>query len=403
MKILYYDCFSGISGDMNLGVLIDLGVDPEYLKSELKKLNVSGYELEISRKLKMGIEGTRVNVKLEHHHHNHTGSNHGHHHHHHEPHRHLKDIKKLIYESKLSERVKEKSLDIFQRIGVAEAKIHGKTVEEIHFHEVGAIDSIVDIVGAAICLENLGVDKIMASRVEVGGGMVRCAHGVFPVPAPATAEILRNIPIRKGSVQSETTTPTGAAILASYVNEFTDKVDFSITKTGYGIGHKDFDIPNVLRAHLAEAKETSAEQTISYLTECNIDDMNPEWYDYVMEKLFEAGAEDVFYTPIQMKKGRPAVKLSILHDEKRSEAIKSLLFRHTSTIGLRKTKVQKTMLQREEKKLQTKYGEITIKYTVIDDGNRKWKPEYEDCKRIAEKHNISLQEIYNEINLNIHD
>ena len=275
MKILYYDCFCGISGDMNLAALIDLGVPKEYLIQELSKINLnSEYEIKIERSAKLGITGTRVDVilkgklddethisdkdlhghNLEHSHHNsdeeqhHTENNHSHEHHH----RNLKDIEEIINASDLSDKVKKLSLDMFMKVAEAEAKVHGKPLYEVHFHEVGAIDSIVDMVGAAICLDYLKVDKIMASPVQVGGGFVKCAHGLMPVPAPATVGILKNIPINAGIVQFETTTPTGAAILAANVEEFTRNVDFSIKKIAYGIGHRDLEIPNVLRVYLGE-------------------------------------------------------------------------------------------------------------------------------------------------------
>lgn len=264
MKVLYYDCFCGISGDMNLGALLDLGVDEDYLRQELSKLNLDAeYELQVKKDNKKGISGTRVDVVLknathvhkhdDHHHHQHheaqTGieSDHGHTHH---AHRNLQDIENIIINSSLSDRVKKVSLAIFMKIAEAEAKVHGKPLYEVHFHEVGAVDSIVDIVGAAVCLDCLKVDKIMASSVQVGGGFVKCAHGIIPVPAPATVEILKNIPVKSGIVAFETTTPTGAAILAANAGTFTDHMDFSIAKIGYGIGHSELEIPNVLRIYL---------------------------------------------------------------------------------------------------------------------------------------------------------
>jgi len=283
MKILYYDCFCGISGDMNLGALLDLGVDEAYLRQELSKLNLDvEYELQVKKDNKKGISGTRVDVVLEEamhvHKHDDHHEHHGHHHHHHHheaqsgmeldnyghthhAHRNLKDIENIIVSSSLSDRVKKVSLAIFMQVAKAEAKVHGKPLYEVHFHEVGAVDSIVDIVGAAVCLDYFKVDKIMASTVQVGGGFVKCAHGIIPIPAPATVEILRNIPIKSGIVPFETTTPTGAAILAANVDAFTDHMDFSVEKIGYGIGHRDLEIPNFLRIYLGyengSDKETS--------------------------------------------------------------------------------------------------------------------------------------------------
>ncbi|MCE5287094.1 MAG: DUF111 family protein [Pelosinus sp.] len=268
MKILYYDCFAGISGDMNLAALLDLGVDEAYVRQELSKLNLDDeYDLKIMRANKKGISGTRVDVELKHvhkheagHQHDHT-SPHGSHetetehtHTHHHEHRNLQDIESIISSSSLSDMVKKISLDIFMKVAEAEAKVHGKPLNEVHFHEVGAVDSIVDIVAAAVCLDYLKVDKIMASTIQLGGGFVKCAHGIIPVPAPATTQILLGIPVKTGIVPFETTTPTGAAILAANVEAFTDTMNFSIEKIGYGIGHRELEIPNVLRVYLGEAK-----------------------------------------------------------------------------------------------------------------------------------------------------
>lgn len=254
MGILYYDCFCGISGDMNLGAMIDLGVDPDHLKAELQKLPMANeFELKISRQQKKGIEGTKADVVLKHHsgdghHHHHSGD--GHHHHH--DHRNLAKIEGLIMGSALSDQVKALSMKIFMEVAVAEAKVHGKAIEEVHFHEVGAVDSIVDIVGAAICYEALGVDKVISSSVELGGGFVKCDHGMMPVPAPATAEILKGVPVRRGLTQSEMTTPTGAAILKALVGEYKDQMEMNIVKIGYGLGTRDHEFPNVLRAMILE-------------------------------------------------------------------------------------------------------------------------------------------------------
>lgn len=248
MRILYYDCFSGISGDMNLGAMIDLGVEKEYLLKELSKLSIHDeFHIEVRKDERKGIHGTKVQVVLDHNHeHNH---NHEEHHH-----RYLKDVESIIESSGLNENIKKISMDIFGKVAEAEAKVHGKPIYEVHFHEVGAVDSIVDIVGAAICIDYLKVDKILSSSVELGGGFVKCAHGLIPVPAPATVEILKNIPVKSGIVPFETATPTGAAILAALVNEFTDNKEFIIDEIGYGIGGRDTEIPNVLRVYLGKKK-----------------------------------------------------------------------------------------------------------------------------------------------------
>ncbi|NMM64919.1 nickel pincer cofactor biosynthesis protein LarC [Clostridium sp. P21] len=418
MKILYYDCFCGISGDMNLSALIDLGVPKEYLIQELSKLNLdSEYEIKVEGSAKLGITGTRADVILknstriseqvlhtEHNHehsHHHSGENNHNHEHSHEEHvyndehhhRNLKDIEKIINSSDLNDKVKKLSLDMFMKVAEAEAKVHGKDIYEVHFHEVGAIDSIVDIVGAAICLDYLKVDKIIASPVQVGGGFVKCAHGLMPVPAPATVEILKNVPINVGIVQFETTTPTGAAILAANACEFTTNIDFSIKKIAYGIGHRDLEIPNVLRVYLGE-KESTEEIEEQYILETNIDDMNPELYGYVEEKLFEAGALDVFKTPIFMKKGRPGTKLSVLVSEKNEKDVLDVVFEETTSIGVRKFKVEKIMLNREFSKVKTEYGDITIKKAYYKGKLVKYKAEYEECKAIAKEKNISINKVY---------
>lgn len=389
MKVLYYDCFCGISGDMNLAALIDLGVPKEYLIDELSKLNlVSEYEINIENSMKLGITGTRVDVILKHEH-SHEEHDHTHEHHH----RSLRNIEEIINSSNLSDKVKKLSLDIFMKVAKAEAKVHGKDLYEVHFHEVGAIDSIVDIVGAAICLDHLKVDKIIASPVQVGGGFVKCAHGIMPVPAPATVEILKNIPMNTGIVQFETTTPTGAAILAANVEKFTKNIDFEVKKVAYGIGHRDLEIPNVLRVYLGE-KESAEEKDEQYILETNIDDMNPELYGYVEEKLFEAGALDVFKTPIYMKKGRPGIKLSVLVNSKMEKNILDIIFEETTSLGVRKYKVEKIMLNREFSKVNTEYGDITVKKAYYKGKLVKYKPEYEECKAIAKEKKLSIDKIY---------
>ncbi|HBF39437.1 MAG TPA: nickel pincer cofactor biosynthesis protein LarC, partial [Firmicutes bacterium] len=401
--------------DMNLGALLDLGVDKTYLIQELSKLHVDAeYEIKITKAMKMGISGTKVDVILNnqdhdeaepeqhgHDEHDHSGHDlHDHHHelqlelHHEHQHRNLQDIEKIINGSSLNDTVKKMSLDMFLRIARAEAKIHGKSLEEVHFHEVGATDSIVDIVGAAIALDYLQVDKIMASTVQVGGGFVKCAHGLLPVPAPATLEILKDIPMKAGLVAFETTTPTGAAILAANVAKFIDQMELSVTKIGYGIGNRDLDVPNVLRVYLGTAAEDSTEMDEQYILETNIDDMNPELYSYVEERLFEMGALDVFRTPIIMKKGRSAIKLSILVDKNREKEVQGVIFRETTSIGIRKYRVEKIMLQREFVTLQTQYGPIRIKESYYEGTMVKYKAEYEDCKKAAQEYQVPIGQVY---------
>lgn len=394
MKILYYDCFAGISGDMNLGAMLDLGVDQKYLLKELGKLSIGAYKLKVYKDKRGGITGTKVDVVVS------------------SPkkssskgslnERTFAEITELISRSKLSFNVKKISLDIFTRLARAEAKIHGHKISNVHFHEVGAIDSIIDIVGAAICLDYLKMDKIISSSIQVGSGVIHCNHGTLPVPAPATAEILQGIPIKTGLVPFEATTPTGAAIIASIASSFTDSIDFIPQKIGYGLGSKNSSIPNILRIFLGEVtakteKADDPEIVEAVMIECNIDDMNPELYEPLMRFLFSAGASDVFFTPIIMKKSRPAVKVSVLCDIEKQKEIEHILWFNSSTFGLRSYKVSKTMLKREVAKIKTQYGEVSVKKGYLNGRMIKFKPEYEDCRKLAKEKGVSIQNIYESI------
>lgn len=381
-SILFYECFSGISGDMNLAAMLDLGVPQDHLERELQKLNLKGYELKVTREARNSISGTRVDVLIgpEHHH------------------RHLSDINRIIDDSRLDRQTKDLSKKIFLKVAVAEAKVHQIPIEKVHFHEVGAIDSIVDIVGAAICYKYLKVDKVISTPPELGGGMVKTAHGTLPVPAPATVEILKGIPVHRGGANFETTTPTGAAIIAAFATEFAIQGTFKILKTGYGIGHKQSDIPNFLRVHLCE-EETGKDQKTekAYILECNIDDMNPEWYDLVMEKLFNAGVQDVYLTHIIMKKNRPGVKLNVLCTGDMLEKVKYILLTETTTLGVRILPVEKSMLERRFTVLNTRFGEVRLKSAWLNGKMIRQKPEYDDCKKIAMENKLSLGQVMEEI------
>jgi hypothetical protein len=373
--------------------MIDLGVDPEVLREELRKIEIGAYEIQVKRDQRRGIFGTKLDVILP------SGEGapaaHGH------GHRSFKDIAGLIEKSNFSERVKSTSLNIFVKIAEAEAKIHGHSIDEVHFHEVGAIDSIVDVVGAAICFELLKVDKIISSPVQVGGGFVKCAHGMLPVPAPATAEILTGIPIRSGLVPFETTTPTGAAILAATAGRFAERVDFTPLKIGYGIGQRDTDVPNVLRVFLGEMDDEKQDLDVEVkeacLMECNIDDMNPELYEGIVERLFEIGALDVYLTPIIMKKSRPAVKISILCDADHRRGLEEVLWLQTSTFGLRVNKIEKLILRRDVSTVKTKYGDLCVKNAYLRGERIKWKLEYEDAKQLAQEKGVSIKAIYDSL------
>jgi len=386
MKILYYDCFAGISGDMNLGAMIDLGVDAEYLKTELAKLNIHGFELKVEKATRRGITGTLATIEIHDHH------DHDNHHHH----RHLRHIHEIVNGSQLSENVKNNALKIFQFIAEAEAKVHNIDIQKVHFHEVGALDSIADIVGAAICLEYLKVDKVQSSAIQLGGGMVKCAHGIMPVPAPATALIVEHIPVKTGLVQHEATTPTGAAILAATVDEFTENITSPIIKTAYGIGQRDVsEVPNVLRVFLLEDKEEAEDvsQENSIVLECNIDDMNPERYEFLLDKLFENGASDAWLTPIIMKKSRPANTVSVLCAADKADLMKSILFEHSTTLGIREKQIVKNKLRRQEKIVETTFGKVRVKECFYKGNSLRFKPEYDDCKTLAMKHNVSISVI----------
>lgn len=386
MRILYYDCFAGISGDMNLGALIDLGVDADYLRNELEKLNIRGFKLDVSPDMRRGISGTKATIHIE------NPDN--------EKHRHLRHVEEIVNNSSLSTKVKETSLKIFRLIAEAEAKVHNIDIQKVHFHEVGALDSIADIVGSAICLDALKVDKVMSCAIQLGGGTVKCAHGIMPVPAPATALIVENIPVKTGLVQHEATTPTGAAILAATVDEFTDQMNFPINKTAYGIGQRDIsEVPNILRVYLSETKENqiSTRNEKATMLECNIDDMNPEHYDFLLEKLLNAGAMDAWLTPVLMKKSRHGNMLSVLCKPTLTSTLKELIFIHSTTIGLREYVIDKTVLNRKIVLVKTQYGEVHIKQSFYNDKLIRQKPEYEDCKILAQKHNISIQEVEREV------
>ncbi len=376
MRALLYQPSCGISGDMHLAAMLELGVPLELVRQELSRLPIDGqYSIDVYPAKKMGISGTGVRVgTTEQHHHRHHG-----------------DIVSMIQASGFAVGVANRALDIFERIAVAEAKIHNVPVASVHFHEVGAIDSIVDIVAAAVCLDFLAVERVYCSAVEVGSGYVACAHGRFPVPAPATQELLVGVPCSYGGVKGESTTPTGAAILAATVTHFSLPTSFAPTQTAYGIGHKDFELPNVLRVALGDATDLSCatdpalptEDSTHYKIEANIDDMAPEAFEPLLHNLFAAGAGDAWCTPIVMKKSRAATCLSVLADTSRVEALADLILNQSTTIGLRILPFRKRVLTRQELRVATSYGEVRVKRVVQPDGRRRWKSEHDDVTRLA--------------------
>ena len=382
---IYYDCFSGISGDMNLAAMIDLGVPKTYLLDELKKIDLQGFEVKISRKSQSGIYGTRVDVITKDDQY---------------VHRSLKDINEIIEKSGLENEVKKTSKKIFEKLGKAEAKVHEIPIQKVHFHEVGAVDSIIDIIGAAICFHYLDPSMVYAGTIEVGSGKVKSAHGILPVPAPATVELLKGIPIHIGGQDFECATPTGAAIIATFVNEFSNELSLNIQKTGYGIGHKKTSKPNFLRVYLGEA-ETKQDRGIlkedAWLIESNIDDMNPEWYEVIIEKLLTKGAHDVFLTNIMMKKSRPGIKISVLCGKEQIEELKELLLTETTSLGLRVNPVEKSFLERKSFLLNTRFGKVRIKSSFHNGQLIHQKPEYDDCKKISLGKGMPMEKIFREI------
>lgn len=382
MKAIYLDCFAGVSGNMLLGALLDVGVPEHWLRDQLAKLPLNGYELVIDRVTKKGISSNYVDVKTAWHHHHH--------------HRHLPDILKIINSSTLVPEVKEGSIRLFRRLAEAEAKVHGTTVDKIHFHEVGAVDSIVDIVGVMLCLHYLDVSVIYTSKLHVGSGFVKCSHGLMPVPAPATAELLKGIPYYSADIVKELVTPTGAAVVAEFgVGYGAMPEGFVVDAIGYGAGTWDLDIPNVLRLHLGRLESQSTPEVI--VIETNIDDMNPQLYGYVFDKLLKSGALDVWVTPIVMKKSRPANMLSVLVEQDRLDTVLAVLFAETSTIGIRYYPVSRTIATRSITTVETKWGSARAKISVFGDQVCNISPEFEDCRKLAEEHNIPLKNVQHEV------
>jgi pyridinium-3,5-bisthiocarboxylic acid mononucleotide nickel chelatase len=417
VKALLYDCPSGISGDMNLAALVDLGVPREHVLSELARLRLDEeFTLTFAKAEKQGITGTRATVTLSarggpaDHHHDHDHHHAAPHFHHGgmHAHRHYRDIKEIIAASPFKESVKATTTRIFSVIAEAEARIHGIDIDEIAFHEVGATDSIVDIFGAAICLDYLAVDTVLSTAVELGSGFVQCAHGRLAVPAPATLEILKGVPCLTGGVSGEATTPTGAAILKATVRQFGQRFAVTPERIGYGIGQRDFAIPNVLRVVLGEVSEDA---TAPYRTErtnveitANIDDMSPESYEPLIERLFSAGANDVFVTPIMMKKSRLAHMISVLAQEQKVDSLVQVLFDESTTIGVRMHPVGKRMLSRSLITVPTRFGEVRVKLVQLHQGGAKrWKVEHEDVMRLAKEHRVPYLTLHREIDAEVRE
>ena len=426
MKTLYLDIFSGISGDMFVGALLDLGVDFARLQRELEKLRLDEYHLHVSRGQKAQITGTKFDVHLEHNHqHEHEHSHdhdhehghdhgHGHSHSHTHPHTHSHDvhshthgrnfseIKELISRSTLSPWVKEKSVKVFARIAAAEGKIHGLPPDQVHFHEVGAVDSIVDIVGACIALELLGQPRVLAGSVVEGTGWIDCAHGRLPIPAPATLEILaaRSVTLTQCDEPHELITPTGAALLAEFAEGFAPMQGLTVEKIGFGLGTRDNRTrPNVLRAVLGQSTSSPATandwqtDTIAVL-ETNLDDISSEILGNFVEQALAVGALDVFHTPVQMKKNRPGVLLTVLCAASDADKFTELMLRETSAFGVRRTLAERRKLQREFQKVRTPYGEVTVKIGTLNGKIIQSAPEFESCKQLSERSGLPIKAIF---------
>lgn len=379
MKIAYFDTIAGVSGDMTLGAFVSAGLPIDELRAEIAKLNLAGIELDAKHVVRNGITAVKleviISVKQTHH-------------------RHVKDIFQIIDASSLPLRVRDDAKKIFMEVATAEAKVHNSTIAKIHFHEVGALDSIVDIVGAAVCFERLGIEAAYSSPVRLGsGGFVDTAHGKLPLPAPAVSEILKGYPTVLTDVPHELTTPTGAAIIKAMSKGVLAAEALNVMEIGYGAGSMEFpELPNLLRIMIAELPEKYGTDEL-VMVETNIDDMNPEIYPYVVEKLLAAGANDAFLVPVIMKKGRPGILVSALVNRSRIDAITQVLFTQTSTIGVRIIPTERRKLAREAREIETPLGRARFKVIHLD-GKEKLLPEYEECRRLAEDRNIPLIEVY---------
>lgn len=387
MKIAYFDCSAGISGDMCLGALVDAGVPLKELERGLRALHVGGYTLQARKVKRSSIAATKVDVVL-------ASRD--------QQTRRWKEIKGLIDESSLPRHIQQKGLKIFKRLFQAEGRVHGKAFNRTHLHELGAVDCMVDVFGTLIGLDFLGVGKVCSSAVNLGSGFVMTEHGGLPVPAPATAELLKGIPVHTSGTSFELTTPTGAAIVREVADCCVNMPLMKPERIGYGAGQRDVEgFPNVLRIFFGEEilRQKSAHLPKVTVIETNIDDMNPQLYEYVLEKLFNSGALDVSLAQVIMKKGRPGILLTVLcHEDKRAD-IMDIVLRETTSIGLRFYEVSRVVLEREGKERETEFGKVRLKVAKMPDGTVKVRPEYEDCKRIARKYRIPLMEVMRRLEL----
>src|SRR5215813_1680884 len=376
MRTLYFDCFAGASGDMILGAMVAAGVEPNYLREQLALLPISGYRIDFETVNRSGLSATYARVE--------TAPEH--------KHRHLSDIKQIIEGSALSSAVKQRAVQIFTRLAEAEAQVHNEPVDHVHFHEVGALDAIVDVVGAAICFDALKIERFICSPLHVGSGMVKMAHGQFPIPPPAVTELLKGVPFYATEIKGELLTPTGAAIITTVCTEYGPIPEMKTDATGYGAGTREYsDFPNVLRVLLGETEAHAATDERLWMLETNLDDASPQIIGHVMDRVLDLGALDCFFTPVQMKKNRPGVLLSVLCGRDEKEAVMKLLFMETTTLGVRSYEVARRALQRSVVRVETQYGPIDVKVAHLDGRVVNEMPEFEQCRQAATKANVPLK------------
>ena len=376
MRTLYFDCFAGASGDMILGALVAAGVEAGYLREQLSLLSVAGFKIDFETVNRSGLSATYARVE--------TAPEH--------KHRHLSDIKQIIETSELSAAVKQRALQIFTRLAEAEARVHNEPVDRVHFHEVGAIDAIVDVVGAAICFDALQIDRFISSPLHVGSGMVKMAHGQFPIPPPAVTELLKGVPFYATEIKGELLTPTGAAIITTVCSEYGPIPQMTTEATGYGAGTREYqDFPNVLRVLIGQTVASGAKDERLWMLETNLDDASPQIIGHVMDRVLESGALDCFFTPVQMKKNRPGVLLSVLCGPNEKDALMELLFTETTTLGVRSYEVNRRALQRSVVRVETPYGPIDVKVAHLDGRVVNEMPEFEQCRQAAATANVPLK------------
>ncbi|MEW6096015.1 MAG: nickel pincer cofactor biosynthesis protein LarC [bacterium] len=386
MKIAYFDCFSGISGDMILGALVDAGLNFDLLKNELKKLPVTDYEIKHEKVIRKGIACTKVSVVTD----SEVGS--------------PAKMIELVEKSSLHDDIKQKSKEILYRMGEAEARVHGKIkskiqnlkskIKEVHFHELSSVDTIIDVVGTVIGIKQLGIDKVYSSPLNVGSGVIKNKHGTLPVPGPATCELLKGTPVYSNGIKAELTTPTGAAIITTFAIEFGYLPAMKIDSIGYGAGDFEFEQQaNLLRVMIGISQKSDYEEDMVTVVEANIDDLNPEIYEYCFERLFEAGALDVYLTPIIMKKSRPGIILSVIASLDKVDELINIIFKETTSIGVRLHEMRRKKLTREVIGIETELGKLKVKKVTFE-GKTKIIPEYESCKKIAKEKDIPLKEVY---------